>query len=100
MKTGTARRLKWKIMKIKRKRVYEKICKIILVIVSLVLIYFILRGYLFKSCVHSVGSGTLLTIAFVLYYVIKPKGERMLMTLLLAVATILYWIFALVECSA
>lgn len=98
MKKSLAHRLKRKIMKLKKRRVYERLFKIILVIIALVLIYLILKGYLFRSCIHSVVIGILLTLSFLLRYLIRPKEESMKMTVVLAVVTVLYWIFALVEC--
>jgi uncharacterized membrane protein len=91
-------RLKWKLAKIKRKRTYERISKIALVAIALILIYVVLSGNLFRSCAYSVGIGTLLMIASVLRFLLKSENERPFVTMLFTVPVVLYWIFIIAEC--
>ena len=93
-------RLKWKLAKIKRKRTYEKISKIVLVVIAVVLMYVVISGNLFRSCAYSAGIGTLLLIASALRFLLKSENERPFVTMLFTVPVILYWFFIIVECLA
>jgi len=84
--------------KIRRRRVYEKVSKIILIVIALVLIYFILSGSLYRSCMHSTVFGILLSFAIILRHLIRPRKERLIKTLIFVVPVVLYWIILIMEC--